>query len=126
MRTATGAPFSTFLGECTGHGATMPTHHLSVTGETALVLRVMAYAPGGEDLTIAIRGSDGQIRCNDDFDGLAPLVEGTFPPGEYDVWVGTYYGGAASVPFDLGVTTNLQVVPTNLHSPPPPTPAIRR
>lgn len=115
-----GVPISSFATSCAGHASPTPSHHLTITGETALLLRIMAYPTDGTDLTIAVRGSDGRVRCNDDFDGLMPLVEDTFAPGEYDVWVGRYTSSPGSTTYDLGITTNLGVTPTNLRSPPPP------
>lgn len=119
---------SSFGSNCLGHAGPMPGHHLTIEGDTVLRLRIMAYVPGGQDLTIAVRRPEGTLICNDDSDGLSPMIEDTFGPGEYDVWVGTYGAGVAGVPYDLGVTTNLSVTPTVLHSPtsipspPPPLP----
>lgn len=43
------------------------------------------------DATLAVYGPDGTWRCNDDGDGLAPVVEEQGAPrGRYAVWVGSY------------------------------------
>ena len=46
------------------------------------------FATGAEDLTIAVRTQDGAILCSDDRFGRHPSVEGRFPPGELEVWIG--------------------------------------
>ncbi len=56
--------------------------------------------PGGDlrmtvqsefDATLAVSGPDGAWQCNDDGDGLAPVVEmRAAPRGRYAVWVGSY------------------------------------
>lgn len=62
---------------------------------------VSFFARSERDLTIAVRGPDGRILCNDDSFGLNPAV--TFAPapaGDYHVFVGAYsQGGTAQ--FDL-------------------------
>lgn len=112
-----GGPFylSTLASECIGHAGPVPGHRLVVEGAAPVRLRVMAYATSGQDLTIAVRGPDGRMRCNDDSDGLMPLVEDALAPGEYDVWVGTYGAGLSGVGYELGVSTSALVTPSVLH-----------
>lgn len=59
------------------------------------------FARARRDLTIAVRGPDGQVLCNDDAFGLDPGV--TFAPapaGDYHVFVGAYSQGGADA-YDL-------------------------
>jgi len=68
---------------------------LSVTGALP---SLSLFATSDRDLTIAVRGPDGRILCNDDSYGLNPAV--TFSPapeGDYHVFVGAFgQGGTAS------------------------------
>ncbi len=62
--------------------------------------------PGGDlqmtvqsefDATLAVSGPDGTWTCNDDGDGLAPVVEmRAAPRGRYAVWVGSYNEGPST------------------------------
>lgn len=113
---------STLGSSCLGHAGPTPSHHVTLEGEAPRRLRLMAFPPGGQDLTLAVRGPDGGMYCNDDSDGLSPMIEETLAPGEYDVWVGTYGAGMGGVPYDFGVTANLSVTPSLLRAPPPPPP----
>ena len=46
------------------------------------------------DATLAVSGPDGQWHCNDDGDGVAPVVDlANAPRGRYAVWVGSYGEG---------------------------------
>lgn len=72
---------------CVGHVRAAPSH-VVVVQRPIDALRLRVQAPS--DTTLAVRGPDGQWRCNDDFDGLNPALGGTFPPGRYEVWVGAY------------------------------------
>ncbi len=57
------------------------------------------------DLTMAVRGPDGSIRCNDDGgQGNNPLIQGQFSAGDHRVWIGTYSSSpSGSENFTLGV-----------------------
>ncbi|TRO95215.1 DUF2125 domain-containing protein [Glycocaulis profundi] len=62
------------------------------TGETAE--RLSIYAVSDRDTAMVVRAPDGEILCNDDFEGLDPAVQiGDAEPGDYAVWVGGYSGG---------------------------------
>lgn len=101
---------SAFGGECRGMLPMQPS--LRVRLETSFpTLRFMAR--GDRDLTLVVRSTGGIARCNDDSDGLNPVVEGYFDPGEYDVYVGLYSAGAP-VPYDLGITTSPALMPTTM------------
>lgn len=77
---------STSHGPCVGNIATAPDHYL-ILERPFNYLRVEARSPG--DLTLVIEGPDGR-RCNDDFEGLNPGIEGAWPAGRYAVYVGTF------------------------------------
>jgi hypothetical protein len=91
-----------------------PNHRFQLDGSFS-TLRFLVR--GDVDLTLAVRTPGGQLRCNDDTDGLNPVVEGAFEPGVYEVYVGLYSAGAAS-PYDLGITTNPSLMPTTMLSAP--------
>ena len=67
-------------GDCRGHVGFAP--HFRVVLEDARPVRFMAQ--GNNDLTIVVRGPSGQWWCNDDSDGLNPMVElSAATPGTY-------------------------------------------
>ncbi len=105
---------STFGAECRGQLPMQPNHRFQIEGSFS-TLRFLAR--GDSDLTLVVRTPGGQLRCNDDTDGLNPVVDGAFEPGIYEVYVGLYSAGAASV-YDLGVTTNPSLTPTTMLSAP--------
>ncbi len=48
----------------------------------------------GHDTTLVVNGPDGQWYCNDDSDGINPMLRWANPPsGTYDIWVGSYNRG---------------------------------
>jgi hypothetical protein len=62
---------------------------------------VSAYAFDA-DLTLVVRGPDGAVACNDDFDGTDPTVAyADAEGGRYAVWVGTF--GAPTGPVSATV-----------------------
>ncbi len=69
--------------------------------DTALILLGMSpwfrvYVTSNADTTLVIRRPDGLIQCADDTFGLNPAIEGTFIPGRYAIWVGSYNQGENS------------------------------
>ena len=55
------------------------------------------YAISDADTTLVVRTPNGQWLCNDDTEGLNPLVTIPKPvPGRYAIWVGVYSGGYES------------------------------
>lgn len=111
---------SSFGPDCRGQLPMQPSHRFRLEASYPY-LRIMAR--GDSDLTLVVRSAAGIVRCNDDSDGLNPVVEGAFEPGEYDVYVGLYSAGGAT-PYDLGVSTNLTVQPTNMLSAPSVVPTV--
>jgi hypothetical protein len=103
---------STFGPECRGRVQPMPNHRFRLESSFPY-LRIMAR--GDRDLTLVVRTPGGISRCNDDSDGLNPVVEGAFEPGIYDVYVGMYSGDELS-PYDLGLSVNASTTPSTLLS----------
>lgn len=101
---------ASFGPECRGLVSIAPSHRFRLESSFPY-LRIMAR--GDSDLTLVVRTPGGLLRCNDDTDGLNPVVDGTFEPGVYDVYVGLYSAGTAP-PYDLGVSTNAGLLPTTM------------
>lgn len=96
-------------GDCRGYVGFAPNFRVAVAD--ARPVRFMAQ--GDRDLTIVVVGPTGQWWCNDDSDGLNPMVEITGPiPGLYSVYIGTY-GTDRSLASAL-VTTDLTRTPTQM------------
>ena len=104
---------SSFGAECVGYISDTPDHLFVAKGAFAN-LRVMAHSQA--DITLVIQKPDGTYSCNDDsVDGTHPLVEGSFPPGTYKIWIGSYEQGTNS-PYTLGFSELSSVTPTKLVS----------
>jgi hypothetical protein len=74
-------------------------------------------ARADQDITLAIRKPDGTFLCNDDSEGLNPMVEGAFAAGSYDVYVGSYATEGQFAAYRLGVSANQATVPSALPTP---------
>jgi hypothetical protein len=105
---------SSFGSGCLGHIGSSPNHVLTVTGPIPY-LRIVAAA--GEDITLVVRRPDGTYLCNDDTEGLNPMVEGQFVPGNYDVYVGSYSSEGQFASYRVGFSANQATMPSSL---PPP------
>lgn len=75
-------------------------------------LRVLVNAPTG-DATLVIRMADGSYRCNDDAEGLNPIIQGAFPSGTHHVYVGAVQRNA-SLAYTIGVTENATLTASSL------------
>lgn len=65
--------------------------------------QLMIYAVSEGDAALVVQGPDGNILCNDDFEGLNPGVMMQSPmPGAYAVFAGSYTGNGGLA--TLGVT----------------------
>jgi hypothetical protein len=85
---------------CRGYVSAAPQHVLTLT--TAMpFLRV--YVQSRSDTTLVVRRPDGTFSCADDSYGLNPSVEGAFPAGTYQVWVGSYLANSTA-PYRLSFT----------------------
>ena len=78
---------------CAGWIASAPDLRVNWTagsGQLPLTFHVASDA----DTTLVINDAQGNWICNDDTDGLNPVVSfQNAPSGQYDVWVGTYAQG---------------------------------
>lgn len=100
---------SRYGGDCRGFVGSAPNFRVSLEG--SLPARFMAQ--GDRDLTIVVRGPSGQHWCNDDHDGLNPMVELAGPiPGVYAIYIGTY--GTDRSPASALVTRDLSRMPSQL------------
>ncbi|UJR79742.1 hypothetical protein [Sandaracinus amylolyticus] len=87
--------------ECRGYVASAPSFLLKVDAPMPS-LRVLVHMQG--DATLVVQLADGRVLCNDDTEGLNPIVEGAFPPGRHRVFVGTYGEAGAGTPYTLAIT----------------------
>lgn len=73
---------------CVGLIADAPDYRLQYgAGGAQLFIGVTSAA----DTTLVVNGPDGSWYCDDDSNGLNPLVGGAGPDaGQYDIWIGTY------------------------------------
>lgn len=80
-------------GACVGMIASAPDYEFTYTaGSFPLSFGVVSEG----DTSLVINGPDGRWYCNDDSEGLNPVLRWGRPPsGSYDVWVGAV-GEAAS------------------------------
>ncbi|MGE0789809.1 MAG: hypothetical protein AB7S26_29320 [Sandaracinaceae bacterium] len=79
---------------CRGYYAGEPEHVLTVRADVDY-LRLETEASG--DPTLMLVADDGSVYCDDDGgDGLNSRIEGSFPPGEYRVYVGSYQPGTSA------------------------------
>lgn len=78
---------STWQAGCTGWVSQTPDHILDAQGNFDL-LRVLVRS--SSDTTLVIQKPDGSYLCNDDTEGRNPVIAGSFPPGAYKIWVGSY------------------------------------
>ena len=97
-----GGPFdaNTRNAACRGFIGAVSNHTLHLTAAFTN-LRVVVAAP--EDTTLVIQLSNGEYRCNDDAEGVNPIVEGAFPAGIHRIYVGSY-NREAHPAYTIGVT----------------------
>jgi hypothetical protein len=82
---------------CRGRIPDAPQHTVTLQNDFRY-LRVLVHST--EDTTLVIRQPDGTYRCEDDSEGLNPIVGGAFGPGEYQIFIGTFTGSQG--PYVLG------------------------
>lgn len=87
---------------CTGFVSAEPDHEVM----SASTLRYVRFVVNGGalDTTLVLQLSDGTFRCNDDGDGLHPVLEGPLPAGLTKVWVGGFRASAEG-DYRLGIST---------------------
>lgn len=77
--------------DCNGFVATRASYTLRYTANVADFPALYIGATSDADTTIAVRTPNGQWVCNDDSNGLNPLVAIQQPRnGRYQIWVGRY------------------------------------
>jgi hypothetical protein len=99
---------------CRGFISQQPDHLLVASG-TFANLRVLANGGAG-DVTLVVRRPDGSYLCDDDTEGRNPIVQGPFPAGTYQVFVGSYEAGT-NIPYNLGISEIGSVTAAQLGSP---------
>jgi len=78
---------------CRGYYAGTPEHVLDVPRDVEY-LRLETDSTG--DPTLMLVAADGTVYCDDDGgEGLNSRIEGSFPPGQYRVYVGSYQSGTS-------------------------------
>ncbi|AKF07662.1 hypothetical protein [Sandaracinus amylolyticus] len=95
-------PAESISPDCRGYVSSAPSFLLKVDAPVPS-LRVLVHMQG--DATLVVQLAEGRVLCNDDTEGLDPIVEGAFPAGRHRVFVGTYGEDAAGTPYTLAVTT---------------------
>jgi hypothetical protein len=87
---------------CRGFVSTSPDHQI----QNAAALPYVRFVVNGGtlDTTLAVQLPDGTYRCNDDFEGFNPMVEGPLPAGLIKVWVGGY-NASTKGNYRLGIST---------------------
>lgn len=88
---------NTLNNNCRGRIPDVPQHTVTLQNDFRY-LKVLVHST--EDTTLVIRQPDGSYRCDDDSEGLNPIVGGAFGPGEYQIFIGTYTGTQG--PYVLG------------------------
>ncbi len=105
---------SSLSNECRGYVSSQPDHILVTTGDFA-ELRILVNAVGG-DTTLVIRRPDGSYLCDDDSEGINPVVAAPFPAGEYAVFVGSYTA-RVNARYNLGISQQATVTTGQLGQP---------
>lgn len=124
-----GAEAMSFPRGCRGYYGGQPDHLLSLSTPMSY-LRLDAVSSA--DTTLAIVAPDGAVYCDDDGGmGTNARIEGQFPPGTYQVFVGTYRPGPGS-PYELylselpaGGAAAVPVAAAPVVAAPPPPPDCR-
>jgi len=86
---------------CRGWVAQNP-DHLFIAQTAFSNLRILVNGGAG-DTTLVVQKPDGSYVCNDDAEGRNPIVTGSFTPGTYKVWVGSYEQGENTA-YTIGFT----------------------
>lgn len=87
--------------DCRGYIAAQPNVVLNATGQF-MNLRIIVSSSA--DTTLVVQRADGSYQCNDDSEGLNPIVQGMFGPGQHRIWVGTYSPTATGAAYTIGFT----------------------
>lgn len=71
---------------CSGYIDETPTQSLHVPEAREGSIRVIS----DHDPVLVARGPNGEVYCNDDYEGLNPALYEWFAEGRWDIWVGTF------------------------------------
>lgn len=94
-------PAETIDESCRGY-ITAEANYLLKVDAALTDLRLLVHMEG--DATLVVQLADGSVRCNDDTEGLDPIVDGRFPPGRHRVWVGTYSESGVGTAYTIAFT----------------------
>ena len=87
---------------CVGSVANSPDVRLNFTAGSDLPLIISVGSDS--DTTLVVNGPDGRWYCNDDTNGVNPVVRFNSPAsGQYDIYIGHYQQGS-SIPAQLYVS----------------------
>jgi hypothetical protein len=89
-------------GTCRGWMQGPPSHVMTLPTPMPFL---SVFVTSAADSTLIIRRPDGSLVCNDDRYGLNPGIQGSFPAGIYQVWVGSYRQGEVR-PYRITATIN--------------------
>jgi hypothetical protein len=93
---------SSLGGACRGMIANAPDYRLQYNAGS---LPLYIGARSNADTTIVVNAPDGSWYCNDDTNGLNPMVSwGNPPSGQYDIWIGTYGSGSSMASATLTIS----------------------
>ena len=115
---------SEFDSSCRGFVSSGPDHQLQLAGELPYG-RFMVNG-GSADTTLVVQTPDGTYHCNDDGEGLNPIVElEGVPAGLVKVWVGAY-SSSNTGNYRFGFSTDRTATAASLGAPIAPSSRPRR
>lgn len=95
---------------CLGNIPESPQHVLNVSA--ALPNLTILVNGGSSDTTLVVHLPDGSYRCNDDTDGLNPVVSGPVGAGTVEVFVGSYSHDSTAASYTIGFSPDASAMPT--------------
>ncbi|WP_224813942.1 serine protease [Hasllibacter sp. MH4015] len=97
---------------CQGHFADAPDFRLNFT-DGDLGFPLSFYVHSGADTVLLVASPDGEVHCNDDYEGLNPAIRFDTPQGgAYNIWVGTYAPLSGQPPVaELSITEYETITP---------------
>ena len=103
---------SSFGSSCRGQIAMAPDHIFNVTMPMQVRFEVLN---AGGDTTMVVTGPAGVLCDDDSGNGLNPMIDRHLPPGQYQVFIGTYGSSGRMLPYTIQVSGRGGMV-----APPPP------
>lgn len=98
---------------CAGYIGGSPQHILAVSA--ALPNLTVMVNGGDADTTLVVHLPDGTYRCNDDTDGLNPVVSGPVGAGNVEIFVGAYSMDSVAAAYTIGFTPDATALPSSMH-----------